>query len=132
MAGETRATCSLRSSSSVRNERCGPEAEGELGGLCDGQITLDARHDRRGQTVAEEVDRGAGHVHDFVDARRMATPSSGRPKLTSVPERMTSDARGTPATPLEVSMSVSIMTSCWPVLSSTPAAWATKMDATAR
>ena len=62
----------------------------------------------------------------------MATPSSGRPKLASVPDRMTSEARGTAAMPFVVSMSVSIIMSCWPSVMSTPAACATKTDAMAR
>ena len=41
-------------------------------------------------------------------------PSTGRLNVASVPARITSDARGTPATPLLVSISVSIMTSCVP------------------
>ena len=44
--------------------------------------------------------------------RITSTPASGRLKLASVPERMTSDALGTPATPFDVSMSVSIMMIC--------------------
>ena len=45
---------------------------------------------------------------------------------------MTSEARGTAATPLLVSISVSIITSCWPRPRWMPAAWATKIEATAR
>jgi hypothetical protein len=43
--------------------------------------------------------------------RMIATPSSGNPNVASVPERITSDARGTAATPLLVIMSVSIIKS---------------------
>ena len=78
----------------------------------------------------------------FTDVRAMsmnastpritATPSSGRPKVASAPDRMTSDARGTAATPLLVSISVSMMTSCWPRVRSAPAAWATNSAATDR
>ena len=46
--------------------------------------------------------------------------------------RMTSAALGTPATPLLVSISVNIMTSCWPQLSSMPPACAMKIDASDR
>jgi hypothetical protein len=62
----------------------------------------------------------------------IATPSSGSPKVASVPDRITSDARGTAATPLLVIMSVSIMKSWVVKVIGTPAAWATKTDATAR
>jgi hypothetical protein len=41
----------------------------------------------------------------------IATPSSGSPNVASVPDRMTSDARGTAATPLLVIISVSIIRS---------------------
>jgi hypothetical protein len=43
--------------------------------------------------------------------RMIATPSSGKPNVVRVPERITSAARGTAATPLLVIMSVSIMKS---------------------
>src|SRR5262249_9112331 len=46
--------------------------------------------------------------------RMTAIASSGSPNAASVPERITSDARGTPATPLLVSISVKTMRSCWP------------------
>ena len=58
-----------------------------------------------------------------------ATPSIGSWKLASVAARMTSAARGTPATPLLVSISVSIMVTCWPIVISIPAAWATNTEA---
>ena len=49
---------------------------------------------------------------------------------------MTSDARGTPATPFEVSINVNIIVICWPNDMCQPivvsAAWATKTDAIAR
>ena len=58
--------------------------------------------------------------------------SMGKPNCVSAPERMTSDARGTAATPFDVNMSVNIIASC--VLSgmSIPAACAAKTDAMAR
>ena len=64
--------------------------------------------------------------------RITATPSSGNPNWANAPDRITSDARGTAATPLLVSISVSIMSS-W-VLSGMlmPAACATNTDANAR
>jgi len=43
--------------------------------------------------------------------RMMATPSSGRPNVARVPDSITSDARGTAATPLLVIMSASIIAS---------------------
>ncbi len=64
--------------------------------------------------------------------RMTATPSSGSPNAVSVPESTTRDARGTAAMPLLVMRSVSIMNSCCPTVSSTPAACATKIDATPR
>ena len=42
-----------------------------------------------------------------------ATPEIGKPNVTNVPARITNDARGTAATPLLVSISVSIMSNCW-------------------
>ena len=63
---------------------------------------------------------------------RMAAPSSGRPNCVSVAVSTTSAARGTPATPLLVSISVSIMTSCWPSVSATPASCATNTLASDR
>ena len=56
---------------------------------------------------------------------RMAAPSSGSPKVLNVAVRMTSAARGTPATPLLVSIRVSIMVTCCQTDSSTPASCAT-------
>src|SRR5262249_16836069 len=46
--------------------------------------------------------------------RIVVTPSSGRPYAASVPVRITRLARGTPATPLLVNISVSIIEICWP------------------
>src|SRR5580658_4585367 len=78
----------------------------------------------------------------FTDVRAMsisasapsssATPDSGRPNDASVPARITSEARGTAATPLLVSISVSIIRSCWLSAMWTPAACATKSDAIER
>ena len=75
----------------------------------------------------------------FTDVRAMsisvstpritAIPSIGRLKRASVPARITSDARGTPATPLLVSISVSIITSCVPNGMATSAACATNIAA---
>ena len=64
--------------------------------------------------------------------RIRATPSSGRPNCVSAPERITSDARGTAATPFDVSISVSIISSCVLNGISMFAACATNMLATAR
>ncbi len=61
-----------------------------------------------------------------------ATPSSGNPNCASVPARITRDARGTPATPLLVTIRVSIMRSCWPTERWIPAACATKTEASDR
>jgi len=62
----------------------------------------------------------------------MATPSSGRPNVARVPDRITSEARGTAATPLLVIMSVSIINTCPVSVIGCPAACATKIEATAR
>src|SRR5262249_48822299 len=64
--------------------------------------------------------------------RMTITPSTGRLNEASVPRRMTSDARGTPATPFEVSISVSSITICCVNVSCTFAACATKIEARAR
>ena len=63
---------------------------------------------------------------------RMAAPSSGRPNCATVAASTTSDARGTPATPLLVSISVSIMKSCCPNVIGTPKSCATKTLASDR
>jgi len=58
-------------------------------------------------------------------ARIIATPASpGRPKLAQVAAMITSVARGTPATPLDVSMNITIMEICWPRVMWMPAACA--------
>jgi hypothetical protein len=62
----------------------------------------------------------------------IATPSRGRPNVAGVPERITSDACGTAATPLLVIMSVTIIRTCVVSVIGTPAACATKTDAIAR
>ena len=64
--------------------------------------------------------------------RMTATPAIGRPKLAKVPARITSEARGTPATPLLLSIRVSIMTIWVPKGMWTLAAWATKRAASDR
>src|ERR1035437_11035941 len=64
--------------------------------------------------------------------RMRMTPSTGRLNEARVPNSMTNDVRGTPATPFEVSMSVNNISICWPRLSSTPAACATKIEASER
>ena len=64
--------------------------------------------------------------------RITATASSGRLNIASAPERITSDARGTAATPFDVSISVSIIRICWPSVISMPPAWAANTDAMAR
>ena len=56
-------------------------------------------------------------------------PSSGRPYCSSAPESTTREERGTPATPLVASISISSMPNCWPAEKCTPAACATKMAA---
>jgi len=64
--------------------------------------------------------------------RMTATPSSGSPNCVSVPARITSDARGTAARPLLVSISVSIMSTWRDNGIAMPAAWATNTEARAR
>ena len=64
--------------------------------------------------------------------RMMNTGSTGRLNELNVPSRMTSEARGTPATPLLVSISVRSIANCWPIDISMPAACATKIDASDR
>src|SRR5207248_11455889 len=63
-------------------------------------------------------------------------PSPAGTNVLSVANRITSDARGTPATPLEVSINVSIIVICWPNDMCQPivvsAACATNTDAIAR
>src|SRR5205814_4880143 len=61
-----------------------------------------------------------------------ATPSTGRLNVASVPARITKDARGTAATPLLVSISVSIIVSCVPKDRWIPAACATNIEASER
>src|SRR5450759_2937794 len=63
---------------------------------------------------------------------KMANPSTGRRNAVSVPARITRAARGTPATPLLVSIRVSIITNCWPNVMWTPAACATNIEAIER
>ena len=66
-------------------------------------------------------------------ARSIATPASpGRPKLAQVPAMITSVARGTPATPFEVSMKVKTMTICLEIGMGTCAACAMVMLASTR
>src|SRR5205823_2697415 len=61
-----------------------------------------------------------------------ATPSSGSWKVANVPERITSDARGTAATPLLVSINVSTIGICCARLRWMPAACATNTAARER
>ena len=78
-------------------------------------------HDRR-QAVADDVDHRAGHVHQLVDAEDENDALDRQVNDASVPSRITSDARGTPATPFDVSISVATITICCVHDSSTPAA----------
>ena len=57
------------------------------------------------------------------------TGQAGRLKEATVASRITSEARGTPATPLLVSMRVNTISNCCPKVSGTPAAWATNTAA---
>ena len=71
--------------------------------------------DHRGrQAVAEQIHRGSRHIHQRVDAQQQRDAFCGRLKVARVPARITRDARGTPATPLLVSISVSIIVICVP------------------
>ena len=90
-----------------------------------------APSDRR-EAVADQVERRARHVHHRIDAEDDRDALKRQAELASVPERITSDARGTAATPLLVSISVSIMSSCCDSGMSMPAACATNTDASAR
>ena len=63
---------------------------------------------------------------------RMAAPSSGSPNCVSMPVSTTSAPLGTPATPFEASMRVSIIINCWPMVSCTPANCATNTLASDR
>ena len=58
--------------------------------------------------------------------------SPGRPKLAQVPAMMTRVARGTPATPFDVSMKVKTITICCVRLSSILAACAIVTEASTR
>ncbi len=59
----------------------------------------------------------------------MNTGSTGKLKEATVPSNTTSEARGTPANPLVVSIKVSTIRICWPQVIEMPAACATKMVA---
>ena len=88
-------------------------------------------HDRR-QAVADDVRHRARHVHQRVDAEDQRDAFERQVVAGERAGRITSDARGTPATPLLVSISVSSIVICWPNVSCTPAACATKTDASDR
>ena len=79
--------------------------------------------------TAEAVKAAGGKViaepFDVMGAGGMAGASGGRWKVAGGGASTTSGARGTPATPLLVSISVSIMISCWPMVIGTPAICAT-------
>ncbi len=64
--------------------------------------------------------------------RRRKIGSIGSPSCVAVPMSTTKDPRDTPAIPLLVSMSVSIIMTCWPALRCMPAACATNMAARER
>jgi hypothetical protein len=64
------------------------------------------------RTVADHVDGGPRHVHELVDAEDQRDPLERKPVAGQRTGEITSEARGTPATPLEVSMSVSSMVTC--------------------
>ena len=69
------------------------------------------RHHGGGEAVAHHVDRRAGHVHQLVHAENDRDALEREPEAERVPASTTSEARGTPATPLLVTSSVSIITS---------------------
>src|SRR5882762_1808451 len=93
-------------------------------------FTLPARDHHGRQAVAQHVGRGARHVHQRVDPEDDEHRLGGQVEAADGPEQ--DDARGTPATPLLVSISVSSSTNCWPIDISTPAACATKIAASER
>jgi len=69
-------------------------------------------HHDRCQAIPHQIHGRARHIHDFVYAENDEDAFDGQWKEASVPVRITNDARGTAATPLLVSMSVSIISSC--------------------
>ena len=57
---------------------------------------------------------------------------TGIPKDAAVPNNITKEARGTPATPLLVNIKVKTINNCCPKVKGIPAACATKIAARAR
>src|SRR5207249_3972483 len=90
------------------------------------------RRERRQQTCCKKRDTGliaerrevidARETHDL-PPRRLVLGACDR---ASVAARITSAARGTPATPLLVSIKINSIVICCPIVSSMFAAWATK------
>jgi len=77
------------------------------------EFSFPAGHHCRRETIAYQVDGRPSHVEEGIDAQYHCDASSGKLKVARVPERMTREARGTAATPLLVSIKVSIIGSCW-------------------
>ena len=99
-------------------------------------VSRNSPSQRAMMTVARQLPRTlvavSRHVHQLIDPEDDEHRLDRQAERRSVPSRMTSDARGTPATPLLVSISVSSIVSCCPIVISMPAAWATKIEASDR
>ena len=68
------------------------------------ELTLPPRPEQRGDTVADDVGHRPAHVQKRVDTDEQDEPPAGRPNAGSVAVATTSDARGTPAMPLLVTL----------------------------
>src|SRR5215472_294530 len=80
----------------------------------DDLLALPFCHHRGCQRIADYVGGGPPHVKELIDANDQRSPASGKLKLTSVAAMTTSDARGTPAIPLLVTMRRRSIVICCP------------------
>jgi len=101
-------------------------------GLCRPERAFPFRHDRVAMPFPITLVAVRPMSRKWSMPMMSSRPASGSPNIGSTAATTTSDARGTPATPLLVSMSVSIINSCCESGIAMPAACAANTDATAR
>jgi len=85
--------------------------------------------DGGGETVADDVDDGAAHVHDGVDAEDDEDGLDGQREVEAVARITTRTERATPATPLLVNMRTPTTVSWRPRLMWMPASLGGEMTA---
>ena len=84
--------------------------------FCGRELAFPTCDDHAGQTVSENIDGGAAHIHELVNAEEEKERLGRQMKLAAAARTITRDARATPAVPLLLMSNVSSMITCWPIV----------------